>query len=240
MTPAFYAILPPMKKMVFLAILALVVMGFSSCGREKLTPIYKPMTINQLQKDRPVYFAYDVSDTEIKEYASNAGKFPLFGKLFRAIAIVLANTSITSNGGHELPLDAVDIDLSQMAQIDFALVSYIDIDSIELSVRNAQSKDSLEFITKLEIYAKLDTPVTGLRMDGNGYSRIVYYDSAVDRLKCDGHCIRLNVANINWKELIQNNKLVHLQPKLVINAVPVSTMKLAGSVKFSVKFNLGF
>lgn len=223
-----------------LLLLTVVAIGFSSCGREKLTPIYQPVTINELKNDKPILFSYQIDDTQIDEYAKNAGKFPLFGKLFQAIAVVLANTSISNQGGHDLELAAVDVDLSTLSVIDFDLINYIDLDGLTVSVRNAKSRDSLTFIDKLELYAKLDSPVPGLQVDNRGYSRIVYYDRAKDTLGCDGRCIKLNIARVNWKLLLKNNKLVNLQPKLIINSVPLSTMKLAGSVEFSVKFNLGF
>lgn len=220
--------------------LTVVVMAISSCGREKLTPIYQPVTINQLKNDKPVNFSYQIDDHQIDEYAKNAGKFPLFGKLFQAIAVVLANTSISNEGGHDLELAAVDVDLSTLTAIDFSIIQYIDLDDLLVSVRNAKSRDSLNFIDKLELYAKLDSPVPGLPVDKNGYSRIVYYDRTKDRLGCDGRCIKFNIAPVNWKALLMTNKFVHLQPKLIINSVPQSTMKLAGAVNFSVKFNLGF
>lgn len=229
-----------MKKFAVLSLLSLVVMGFSSCGREKLTPIYQPVTVNQLKNDRPIGFSYQIDDTQIDEYAKNAGKFPLFGKLFQAIAIVLANTSISNEGGHNLELAAVDVDLSTLSQIDFDLIQYINLDSLIISVRNAKNRDSLTFIDKLELYAKFDSPVAGLPVDADGFSKIVFYERAKDSLGCDGRCIKLNIASVNWKQLLKNNKLVHLQPKLIINSVPLSTMKLAGSIDFSVKFNLGF
>lgn len=215
-------------------------MGLSSCGREKLTPIYQPVTVNQLKNDKPIVFSYQIDETQIDEYARNAGKFPLFGKLFQAIAIVLANASISNGGGLDLELSAVDVDLSTLSEIDFDLIQYISLDSLMVSVKNAKNRDSLTFIDKLELYAKLDSAVPGLQVDKQGYSKIVYYERAKDTLGCDGRCIKFNIANVNWKQLLKSNKLVHLQPKLVINSVPLSTMKLAGSVDFSVKFNLGF
>lgn len=229
-----------MKNFSKYAILAMVVLGLSSCGREKLTPIYRPVTVNQLRNDKPINFSYQIDDTQIDEYAKNAGKFPLFGKLFQAIAVVLANTTIPNSSGHELNLDEVDVDLSALSAIDFDLIQYIDLNNLTVSVRNAKSVDSLAFINKLEIYVKLDSPVPGLTADSNGYSRLLYYDSSKNPLECDGSCIKLNIARVDWKKLLQNNKLVHLLPKLVINSVPRSTMKLAGSIDFSVKFNLGF
>lgn len=229
-----------MKKFTVLTLLAVVAMGLSSCGREKLTPIYQPVTINQLKNDRPINFSYEIDETQIDEYAKNAGKFPLFGKLFQAIAVVLANSSISSAGGHDLELAAVDVDLSTLSAIDFDLIQFINFDNLMVSVKNAKSRDSLTFIDKLELYAKLDNPVPGLPVNDQGFSRIVFYDRAKDSLGCDGHCIKLNIARVNWKQLLKTNKLVHLQPKLIINSVPLSSMKLAGSIEFSVKFNLGF
>lgn len=229
-----------MKKFTNLIVLAVLVVGFSSCGREKLTPIYQPITVNELKNDKPVNFSYQVDETQIDEYAKNAGKFPLFGKLFQVIAVVLANASISTSGGHDLELSAVDVDLSSLSAIDFDLIQYISLDRLMLTVTNAKSRDSLAFIERLDLYAKLDSPVPGLPVDAQGYSKIVFYEQAKDSLGCDGACIKLNIANVNWKRLLKTNKLVHLQPKLVINSVPRSTMKLAGSVDFSVKFNLGF
>lgn len=229
-----------MKKLRKFTILALVVMALSSCGRETLTPIYQPMTVNELKNDKPVNFSYQIDDTQIDEYAKNAGKFPIFGKLFQGIARVLANATISNQGGHELQLPEADVDLSSLSDIDFDLISYITLDSLMVTIRNAKSRDSLTFIEKLEIYGKFDSPVPGLPVDGQGFTRLVYFDRSKDQLGCDGLCLKLNINQINWKELLKANKLVHLQPKLVINSVPASTMKLAGSVNFSVKFNLGF
>lgn len=233
-----------MEKLRKYTVLTMVVMAMSlsSCGRQKLTPIYRPVTVNQLRNDRPVNFSYQIDDTQIDEYAKNSGKFPVFGKLFQAIAIVLANTKITTEGGkHELDLSAVDVDLSQaLKSLDFSIVDYIKLDGLTLSVRDAKSLDSLDFIQKIEVYGRLDSPIEGLPVDSRGFSRLVYFDRAKDQVGCDGRCIKLNIESVNWKELLKANKLVHLQPKLTINSVPLSTMKLAGSIDFSVKFNLGF
>ena len=198
------------------------------------------MTINELRNDKPINFSYQIDETQIDEYAKNAGKFPLFGILFKAIAVVLANSTISNSKGHELDLDSVDIDLSSLSEIDFNLIQNIHFNSLLVSVRNAKKRDSLKFIYKLELFAKLDVPVEGMEVSKNGYTKIVYYDSSTDSLGCDGQCINFNIADIDWKKLLQTNKIVHLQPKLVINSVPESTMKLAGSIDFSVKFNVGF
>jgi hypothetical protein len=216
------------------------VMGFSSCGREKLSIKHHPITVNALKNERPIFFSYKINDTQIDEYAKNAGKFPLFGRLFQAIAVVLANTSILSQGGHDLKLDAIDLDLTDVSTIDFNLIQYINFDKLLMSVEQATNRDSLNFIDRLEIYIKLESPIEGLAVNEKGLSKIVSFDSAEDQIGCEGHCIKFNVAKIDWKQLLATNSKVHLVPKLIINSVPLSTMKLAIGIDFSVKFNLGF
>jgi len=211
-----------------------------SCGRERITPAFRPVTVNELKQDSPINFSYKIDDTQIDEYAKNAGKFPLFGKLFQAIAVVLANTSISTSGGHELKLPPVDVDLSTLGGIDFDLIQYISFDSLMVTVSDAKIKDSLNFVERLEIYGKFDAPIPHMQEDNEGNSRLVYFDHNETPLGCNGKCLRLNIANLDWKKLLQANKLVHLQPKLIINSVPVSTMRLAVEIEFSVKFNLGF
>lgn len=223
------------------ALLALVVMGFSSCGhKESLTPNLKPMTVNELKNDKPIYFSYQIDDTPIDEFAKGAKKFPLFGKLFQSIARMVANNAIYKKGGLEKELTAVDVDLSSLSEMNFDLIQYIDFDSLVLSIKDPKSKDMLSFIDSLEIYAKLEVPIDGLEVDNQGYSKLVYFNTKKDSFDCAGNCIKLNLAKIQWKKLLETNKSVHLRPKIIINSVPLSTMKLAGSIDFSVKFNLGF
>ena len=229
-----------MKKMVKIALLGVLVMALVSCGRERLTPIYQPVTVNQLRQDEPIRFSYQIDDAQIDEYAKKTGKFPIFGKLFQAIAVVLANTSISNSGGHDVDLPATDVDLSSLSVVDYSVIEAVNLDNLLVNIKGATDRDSLDFISKLEIYVKLDNPVEDLEVDQNGFSKIIFFDRATDTVSCDGQCLKLNVVHIDWKRLLQTNKLVHIQPKLVINSVPKRSMKLAGSIDFSIKFNLGF
>ena len=226
--------------MVKLTLFGVLIIGLASCGREHLTPIYQPVTVNQLRNDEPVKFSYQIDDAQIDEYAKKTGKFPVFGKLFQAIAVVLANTSISNNGGHNVDLPATDVDLSSLSVIDYSVIQSVNLDNLLVTIKGATDRDSLDFINKLEIYVKLDSPVEDLSIDGDGFSKIISFDRSIDTVSCDGHCLKLHVVDVNWKRLLQSNKLVHIQPKLVINSVPKRSMKLAGSIDFSIKFNLGF
>lgn len=229
-----------MKKLMFLALSLIVVLGMVSCGKEKLTPLYLPKTVNQLKNNQPLYFSYKIDDTQIDEYAKNAGKFPIFGKLFKAIAVVLANTTINNEGGHELDLDAIDVDLSSLNEIDMKYIDWIKLNFIKVEIRNSKSKDHLRFIDKIEIYAKLANPPVGVPMEADGYVRLLFFDRKIHSLGCEEKCLEFEQENISWKKIIAENKIISIKPKIVINSVPLSTMKLAGSVDFSVKFDVGF
>lgn len=229
-----------MKNSAFLPFILASLLIFTSCGKEKLTPMVSAKTVNELRDDQPINFSYKVSSTQIDEYARNTGKFPIFGKLFQAIAFVLANSTISSKGGHELELEAIDVDLNSLGEIDFNYIDWIRLDSLLAIVDNAKKKDSLEFIERIEIYALLDKPLSTRAPDENGMTRLVYFDKKIHQLECDGRCLNLRIEKLNWKELIKNNPKIKLQPKIFINSVPKSTMSLAGSVSFSIKFNLGF
>ncbi len=229
-----------MKRTPSFILLLVMAVILSACGKEKLTPLVTPMTVNELRNDQPVRFSYKIDETQIDEYAKNTGKFPIFGKLFQSIAFVLANSSITSRGGHSLDLPAVDVDLTSLEEIDFDYIEWIRLDSLSIMIENAKKKDSLNFISKVEIYADLAERLPGVPVDEDGLSRLVYFDSTQHKLECENRCINLKLEKIDWKQLLKKNKKVKLQPKIIINSVPKSSMALAGSVGFSVKFNLGF
>jgi hypothetical protein len=232
-----------MKKPVVSLLLLPLLVALASCGnygKEKLTPFVNPMTVNELRNDQAIKFSYKIDQTQIDEYARGTKKFPIFGRLFQAIAFVLANTSINSKGGHELELDPVDLDLNSLGDIDFDMIDWISLDSLLVQVDKATKKDSLEFIERIEIMVHLNNPVEGLAVDKKGFSRLVYYDKKVHKLGCDGKCLNLRIERVKWKELIRLNPHVTLQPKIIVNSVPKSTMALAGAVDFSIKFNLGF
>lgn len=211
-----------------------------SCGKEKLTPLVSPKTVNQLTNDEPIHFTYNVEPTKIEEFAKTTSKFPIFGKLFQAIAFVLANSSITSKGGVELEMDPIELDLNSVGTINFMFIDWIRLNSLTARIDDSKKKDSLKFIEKIEIFALLDHNLPGVNLDEGGMTRLVYYDKKIHDLGCNGQCLNLRIEKIDWKELIRNNPKVKLQPKILINSVPKSTMALAGSVSFSIKFNPGF
>jgi hypothetical protein len=229
-----------MKKLTTSLILIGLFSFFTACGKEKLTPAYKATTVNQLKNNKPIYFSYKIDDTQIDEYAKNAGKFPIFGKLFKAIAVVLANSTITSQGGHELELGSIDVDLSGLQSIDLNYVDWIKLNSLLVEIRDSKSKDSLRFIDKIEIYAKLKNIPVGIPVNENGMARLLFFDSKEQALGCSDRCLSLEQAQIDWKQLLKENQIITIHPKIEINSVPLSSMKLAGSIDFSVKFNLGF
>lgn len=229
-----------MKKGTVLLLIIFAMSLLFSCGKEKLTPLYMPKTVNQLKNNQPLYFSYKIDDTQIDEYAKNAGKFPIFGKLFKAIAVVLANSTINNDGGHELDLEAIDVDFSSLKDLDLKYIDWIKLNFIKVEIRNSKSKDHLKFIDKIEIYARLANPPVGVPTEAGGYVRLLFFDRKIHSLGCEEKCLEFEQEKIDWKKIIAENKIISIKPKIVINSVPLSTMKLAGSIDFSVKFDVGF
>jgi len=218
------------------------IFSLTSClaPQEKLTLTHQVKTVNEMRKDAPILFSYQIDDTQIDEYAKNAGKFPIFGKLFKAVAVVLANSTINNSEGHELELDPLEVDFSSSSKVDFEFIEWIKLNSLLIQIRDSKVKDNLKFVDKIEIWAKLDEPTLGVPVDEMGYTRLLYFDRKIQSLGCSDKCLYLEQESIDWKKLLEENKKLMIKPKIVINSVPLSTMKLAGSVDFSVKFNLKF
>lgn len=220
--------------------LTLVTCTLLSCGREILIPQYQPVTVNQLINNQAVKFSYHLDDTPIEEYGKGAGKFPIFGKLFKAIAQSVANSKIGQSGGYEMDPPSVLVDTGSLLKVDFNNIDQISLDRLDVIIRDSKSKDSLKFIDKVEIFALLKRVHNGLPVNEEGYTRILYFDRTVNNLGCDDKCLVLVAEDVNWKKLLQENPTTVIKSKIIVNSVPESTMKLAGSVEFSVKFNVGF
>ena len=220
--------------------LMVILFALYSCSKESLKPQYQPITVNQLLKDQPVRFSYHLDDTPIEEYGKGAGKFPIFGKLFKAMVQSIANTKIVQNGGFEMNPDPIVVDLSDLLKIDFKTIDKISLDQLKVNIRDSKSKDNLKFVDKVEIFALLKEQMPGLGVNEDGYTRLLYFDRTQDKLGCEDKCLSLNVEKLDWKKLLQENPNILIKSKIFINSVPLTTMKLAGSVEFSVKFNVGF
>lgn len=231
-----------MKKSFLTILLLSCVLIISSCGKEVLTPIVSPMTINEIIDNQPIRFSYKLDQTEIEEFAKDLKIFPIVGRIFQTMIYVLVNSTIQTKKGHELKMEPFELDLNLdiLQDIDMDKVEYIKFDSIEALVDRAKKNDSLEFIDKIELYAIVDNDFQGIQRGSDGLVKLVSYNRKIHPLGCDNKCLSLRIEDINWKDLIQTNSRIRIVPVLLINSVPKSTMKLAGSVSFSIKLNLGF
>jgi hypothetical protein len=228
-----------MKTALNFTLLLLAISSLYSCGKERLTTKYQPVTINELTSNKPAKFTFQIDDTKIEEYGKTPGKFPIFGRLFKSIAKAMANASLR-NKHVELDLPTTTVDLRSLLNVDLRTIDLITLDQLDVTIRDAKSKDNLLFLDKIEILAKLKVPLNGLPVDENGYTRIMYYDSAEKGLGCSDKCLVLNVEQVDWKKFLKENSTVEIKPVITVNSVPDSTMKLAGSIEFSVKYNVGF
>jgi predicted small lipoprotein YifL len=229
-----------MKNKIKYTMFFVVLVSLVACGQtDKLVPLYNPVTVSQLTNNKPTKFTYQVDDTQIDEYGKIPGKFPVFGRFFKAIAKAMANATIGKDGV-EMDLPTTVVDMSSLLKVDFETIDVISLDQLDIMVRDSKSKDTLKFLDKIEIYGKLKHPIDGLPVDENGFTRLLYYDRVDKSLGCNDKCLILKTEEVNWKKFLIDNPVLEIKPIIFVNSVPESTMKLAGSIQFSIKFNVGF
>jgi hypothetical protein len=151
----------------------------------------------------------------------------------------MANATIGKDG-IDINLPSVTIDLSTLLKADFSTIDYITLDQLDVNIRDPRSKDTLKFLDSIEIWAKLHRPIDGLPVDQDGYTRMLYFNRGEHTLGCGDKCLILKSEKVNWKKFLLDNPSLELKPIITINSVPDSTMKLAGSIEYSIKFNVGF
>lgn len=220
-------------------------MVLTSCGKETLIPFVSPMTLNQLTDNRPLEFSYKTDETKLDEFGEDLAKFPLFGKIFQSMAHILANTAVKTKKGLTIDLESIDIELASYKDVDLKYIDWMKFDLLKVELvpgpMAGKKLENLDFIEKIEISAQLDEGVEGAHtINKEGNVLLVSYDKKKDQLGCEKKCVELKIQNINWKSILTKNKHIRLVPKVLINSVPKSTMKLSAEVKFSLKLNLGF
>lgn len=211
-----------------------------SCQKEELTPLVDPVTINELIDNKPIQFSFNATQTDIEEFGGDFSKFPLIGKLFQGLALVLVDTALMTTKGYEIKIDPIEIDLSAIEGTDLSSLEWVKVDAIKIFIDQAKKKDNLKFLKQLAIYADVPNDFEGIQRNEQGLVKLVSFESKKSALECDGQCLFMTVEDINWKSLIQNNTRLDIRPVILINSVPKSTMKLAVDVDFSVKVELGF
>lgn len=218
------------------------VLFLTSCGvREELTPAVESKTVNQLVEDKPMSFNFKIEAGQVDEFGKGLGKLFILGPLLKKFARFFANLSIQGSDGKEIELDTEMIDLSLLKDTETKYVDFIYLDKIELRIKDPSKKDTLKFFKKIEIYLE-NAENYDLPTDEKGRFLLVSYDQELNGMKCNGTCIELSVAQLNWKSILfnKNTNQMILKPKFVVNSVPTQTFQLAGEVNFSIKFNPGF
>lgn len=211
-----------------------------SCQKEELTPLVDPVTINELIDNRPIQFSFNATQTDIEEFAGDFSKFPILGKLFQGIALVLVDTALMTTKGYSIQMDPIEIDLTMIEGTDLTSLEWAKIDAIRVYIDQAKKKDNLKFLKQFTIYANIPNDFDGIKRNDKGLVKLVSFDAGRNALECDGQCLYMKIEDINWKSLAQNNPRLDIRPSILINSVPKSTMKLAVDVDFSVKVELGF
>lgn len=227
---------------IFIVISMVSILFFASCGvKEELVPAMESKTVNQLVEEKPMNFNFKIEAGQVDEFGRGFGKLFILGPLLKKFARFFANLSIQGSDGKEIELDTEIIDLSQLKDTETKYLEFIHLDKVELRIKDPSKKDTLKFFKKVEIYLE-NAEAYDLPTDDQGRFLLVSYDQELNGLKCNGTCLELSLAQLNWKTILFTKKTnqIQLKPKFVINSVPTQSFQLAGEVEFSIKFNPGF
>lgn len=229
-------------KRIFIVISMVSILFLTACGvKEELVPAMESKTVNQLVEEKPMNFNFKIEAGQVDEFGRGFGKLFLIGPLLKKFARFFANLTIQGSDGKEIELDTEIIDLSQLKDTETKYLDFIHLDKIELRIKDPTKKDTLKFFKKVEIYLE-NAEAYDLPTDDQGRFLLVSYDQELNGLKCNGTCLELSLAQLNWKTILFTKKTnqILLKPKFVINSVPTQSFQLAGEVEFSIKFNPGF
>lgn len=227
---------------IFIVISMVSILFLASCGvKEELVPAMESKTVNQLVEEKPMNFNFKIEAGQVDEFGRGFGKLFILGPLLKKFARFFANLSIQGSDGKEIELDTEIIDLSQLKDTETKYLEFIHLDKVELRIKDPSKKDTLKFFKKVEIYLE-NAEAYDLPTDDQGRFLLVSYDQELNGLKCNGTCLELSLAQLNWKTILFTKKTnqIQLKPKFVINSVPTQSFQLAGEVEFSIKFNPGF
>lgn len=227
---------------IFIVISMVSILFLTSCGvKEELVPAMESKTVNQLVEEKPMNFNFKIEAGQVDEFGRGFGKLFILGPLLKKFARFFANLSIQGSDGKEIELDTEIIDLSQLKDTETKYLEFIHLDKVELRIKDPSKKDTLKFFKKVEIYLE-NAEAYDLPTDDQGRFLLVSYDQELNGLKCNGTCLELSLAQLNWKTILFTKKTnqIQLKPKFVINSVPTQSFQLAGEVEFSIKFNPGF
>lgn len=218
-----------------------------SCGtKESIEPAYAPVSIDSQLEARPVEVSMDLDSFEVPEFGVDFAKVSQLGPLFQELAGHLANIAISEEHGEVVDIDPIIYYANELDQIeDWSYFSRLGFKKIKMIIQDSEDLElaSLDFVEEVEVYVDFKEPEPGQTKlkEGQGilvasYSR----EKLKGKLGCNGRCLTLNVEEIEWKPILQKNRVFTIYPVIKVNKVPKVKMSVGGEVSVFVALKLGF
>lgn len=242
-----------MELMIFkvLTIVFISFLALSCTQKVRIEPAWQPVPLNNQLKGKIVNVSIPIVDgAHVPRFGQDFEEVPELGDIFRRLAGMFADITIDEESGRTLvPLEAYSYYFPELDQIkDFSIIRELALNGVRLEVSSAGSgeKVSLKFIEQLEVYLDFNDPVI-VEEDENGDIQypgklILSYNSLSDhhKLGCLERCLDLNVHELDWKKVVEKERLYTLYIKLIVNSVPKSDMKIGGTLNVGLGFQTNF
>ena len=208
-----------------------------SLEKEEITPRWKPVTLSEQRGKKPFQVSIPIEAGVIEEFGQEFGEVPEVGNVFRELAGMLANLQIEEEGT-TVEMEPQIYDFPELDAVDFDVITELNLRSVRLKITEAETRRdaSLKFIKTLKVYLKFDEDSEEKGELLLSYSK----EEDPNALGCLERCLDVHVANLNWIEILKNNRTFVLIPEVIVDSVPETEMVIGGEVGVDVMFNLGF
>ncbi len=226
-----------MMKKVFLFILALITL--TSCIKESVEPLWEVETWDK----ELITFDYHAKGLEVDRVGEDIGDIPVVGSIFQRLAEALADISIENEDGLEVIIDPQVLNVPELNEVDFTYIKLISLSSVQvLSVQRSSAKESvgstLKFIKKIKVYLKAEKAIgssDGAVTEGHGQLVLSYDKAKIDEASnCQRTCLDFHVHDLNWKEVLMENRKFTISIKLEIDETPKKDLQLNAHIQFKV------
>ena len=234
------------SKIFVFACLCYQLLGLVSCGtKESIEPAYEAVSIDSQLESRPIEVSLNIDDLEIEEFGSEFSSVSQLGPLFQELAGHLANLAIADEDGQMVEIEPIIYYANELDQIeDWSYFSKVGIKRIKLKIQESEDLKlaNLDFIEDIKIYVDFKEPIQGQLKREEGQGILVASYNAKENselLECNGKCISLKIENIDWMEILKNERVFTIYPELEVNQIPKVKMSVGGELDVFVGLKLG-
>ena len=152
-----------------------ILLMFSSCSEESITPSYQPKTFGEQQRNQlgseAIQLSLNMEDLEVDEFGDEIGDVPVVGSVFQRLAGMFADISIDDENGTEVVIEPTYFEFPELNEVDFDYIKGVALDKVHLRVANDDVDGaSLSFIKRIEVSLNVDPELPEEDEDDNSGS----------------------------------------------------------------------